>query len=473
MPDQWKRAIVTPLLKKANLDHEILKNFRPVSNLAFISKLVEKVVAVRLQDHMTTNGLDEPHQSAYKPSHSTETALLKVLNDIYSAVDQHHAVALILLDLSAAFDTVDHETLLLRLSHRFGIHGKCLAWFKSYLSNRSQTVSIQGVTSTEKHLPFGIPQGSVLGPLLFVAYTSPLGDMISHFGIRYHLYADDTQLYLSFIPTKEGNSYAQQKMEECINHIRLWMSQNFLKLNDDKTEIMFFASRFKSHPSFGPVKIGHTDVSTSTSARNLGMILDTKLTGEQHVNKTVQSVFFQLRRLSHIRKFLTQDATETLIHAFVSSRLDYCNSLLYGAHDCLLTKLQHAQNAAARIVTRAKFRDNITPVLQSLHWLPVKERIQFKVLLLTFKSLCGCAPVYLQELLVKYQPSRTLRSQSDNLLKHPKVRPKMNSYGSRAFVHAAPTLWNALPHHIRQAETVECFKSRLKTFLFKNHFGDC
>ena len=203
---------------------------------------------------------------------------------------------------------------------------------------------VRCTSSEARHLAYGIPQGSILGPLLFVAYSSPLGDLIPRHGVRYHLYADDTQLYLTFTPTREDTDIAQQNMEQCIDCIRAWMSQNFLKLNDDNTEILFFASCFKTHPPFGPVQIGQASILTSDSARNIGMILDSILSGEQQTTKTARSVFHQLRKLSHIRKYLTQGATETLIHTFVSSRLDYCNSLLYCLHSSMLKTQQPASS---------------------------------------------------------------------------------------------------------------------------------
>ena len=206
-------------------------------------------------------------------------------------------------------------------------------------------------------------------------------------------------------------------------------------------QILLFASCFKTPPPFGPVQIGQTYVLTSDSDRNMGVIMDSKLTGEQQTTNTAQSVFHQLRKLGHIMKYLTQGATETLIYAFVSSRLDYCNSPLYGVglHDYLIAKLPYAQNAAARVVTKAKLRTKITPVLQSRHWLPITERTHFKVLLLTYKAVHGSsistgagnqtcsfpqteiwyccsptrqfmAPAYLQELVTKHAPSRRLRS---------------------------------------------------------------
>ena len=198
MPGDLKKALIIPLLKKLGLDPEILKNFRPVSNLPFLSKLIECVSAKRLLDHMNLNHLHELFQSAYKKFHSTETALLRVQSDIHQALDEKKCVILILLDLSAAFDTIDHTILLERLQSHTGICGKALAWFKSYMQGRNQSVLINDKASSIWELLFGVPQGSVLGPLLFIIYTSPLGQLLRDLGISYHLYADDTQLYLTF-----------------------------------------------------------------------------------------------------------------------------------------------------------------------------------------------------------------------------------------------------------------------------------
>ena len=170
IPNSFKTALVTPLLKKTNLDTEGFENFGPVSNLPLISKLIEKSVAAQLVQYIDDNNLDEKLQSAYKKLHSTETALLRVHDDILRAVDHSCSVVLLLLDLSAAFDTVDHGLLLQRLNTRFGIKGKVLAWFKSYLTDRSQFVSINGSSSSQSNLMFGVPQGSGLGPILYLLY---------------------------------------------------------------------------------------------------------------------------------------------------------------------------------------------------------------------------------------------------------------------------------------------------------------
>ena len=177
VPQEMKKAVVIPLIKKITLDKDNMKNYRPVSNLNFISKIVEKVVASRLNQHLEMHHLSEKMQSAYRMFHSTETALLKVKSDILKSMHNKQMVALVLLDLSAAFDTIDHGILFNRLEHRFGVVGNALEWFKSYLCNRSQKVMVSGYTSDQINLNFGVPQGSVLGPILFTLYMSPVGDI--------------------------------------------------------------------------------------------------------------------------------------------------------------------------------------------------------------------------------------------------------------------------------------------------------
>ena len=231
MPGQLKEAMVRPKLKKESLDFEEYSNFRPISNLKFVSKIIEKAVAVQVKNYITDNDLDESLQSAYKHLHNTETALLKVQNDILCAIDDNKCVALLLLDMSSAFDTVDHRLLLDRLCNRFGFRGQVLKWFESYLHNRMQFVMIDGAKSDVKDLQFGVPQGSVLGPILYSLYISPLGDIVRHHGLDFHLYADDTQLYLAFRPFTAEQQPSLARIEACVSHVDSWLVRNKLKLN--------------------------------------------------------------------------------------------------------------------------------------------------------------------------------------------------------------------------------------------------
>ena len=470
MPSQLKNAILSPLLKKMSLDSEILKNFRPVSNLAFISKLIEKVVAARTMTQIVDCHLHELFQSAYRKYHSTETALARVQNDILQCLDGKSAILLVLLDLSAAFDTIDHEILLSILSSRLGITGNALAWFKSYLSQRFQTVNINGAKSVSQELKFGVPQGSVLGPILFTIYMLPLGDILRSHNVQFHQYADDTQLYLRFDPTSDCSTEdCKLVMQRCIEDVRKWMAQNMLKLNNDKTEVLLIGADSKSSCSFGSLQVGSDLIETSKTARNIGVIFDSEMKLETHVKNVAKNASYHIRNIGRIRKFLTKEAAEILVHAFISSRLDYCNALLYGIPITTLSKLQLVQNTAARVVTGTTKHEHITPVLKSLHWLPVIQRIQFKILLMTFKCLHGLAPAYLGELIEQYCPVRNLRSQDEQLLVVPKSR--LRRYGDRAFYMAAPQLWNALPCALRKSSSVESFKTKLKTYLFKQVYG--
>ena len=436
-PPDLKKALVTPLLKKASLDPEIKKNYRPISNLAFLGKVIERAAIKQYVDYLTVNELFARSQSAYRQYHSTETALLRVCDDILRSLDKPHGeVILVLLDLTAAFDTIDHALLLQRLRQRCGIGGKVLQWFESYLHQREQSVLINTSKSNPLTMEWGIPQGSIGGPILFVSYTAPVEDIIHTHGLSCVIYADDTQLYISMKSSQR--SVTIERIEQCISDIKAWMTRNFLVLNDSKTEVLHFTSRFAKNPSIPNITAGEAVVNLVPNARDLGVILDTHMTMRPHINNITRSASFALKKISSIRKYLDRQSCEKLVHAFISSRLDNCNSLLINLPDKDLRKLQRIQNSSARLVALSKKRDHITPILFDLHWLPVIHRINFKVLLLTYKTLCGMAPAYMSDIIHPYVPARTLRSSSSNLLQMPSARTI--TYGERAFSIRAPRL---------------------------------
>jgi len=471
-PTDMKKALVKPVLKKPSLDSDVLKNYRPISNLQFLSKLIERAAVSRITKHMNVNKLHEPLQSAYKAFSSTETALVKVQNDIRMMIDDKKAVILVLLDLSAAFDTVDHNLLLSRMMTQLGIGGTVLTWLKSYLSGRSQRVSIGDIFSHVAMLLFGVPQGSVLGPILFIIYTLPIGNIARTHGLNVHFYADDTQLYMAFDPTDhEDTTSVLARVENCISDIRTWMVDNKLKLNEDKTEVLILTSKLhRSCHGISQVVVGGAPIAPTLTVRNLGAMFDQSLTMDEFVKHICKAAYFHLHNISSIRNCLSKESAITLVHAFISSRLDYCNALLVGITETSLAKLQRVQNMAARLVTKTRKRDHITPILRQLHWLPVRQRIIFKVLLLTFKALNNLAPDYLRLLLNTYIPQRQLRSSDSSLLTVPRTRLKMA--GDKAFAHFAPQMWNDLPLHIRSSDKLNNFKSMLKHHLYTQAY-DC
>ena len=370
---------------------------------------------------------------------------------------------LVLLDLSAAFDTVDHAILLERMENYVGISGTSLQWFRSYLSDRSQYVHYDGCSSRCSTVKYRVPQGSVLGPLLFSLYMLPLGNIIRSYGVNFHCYADDTQLYMSLKPGDLPFA-----MEKCVSGLRAWMATNFLLLNSDKTEVQIFGPK-KYRNNLSNLTLDGIKVSQSQLVKNLGVTMDPDLLFEYHIKQITTTAFFHLRNIAKVQKCLSKDDAEKLIHAFVTSRLDYCNVLFSGLPNTYIKNLQRVQNAAARLLTRTRKFDHITPILISLHWLPIQARADFKVLLLTYKSLHGLAPLYLSGLLAPYRPTRSLRSQDAGYLVVPKINKK--TVGGRAFSYRAPLLWNKLPISIKEADTVATFKIRLKTFLFSQIYG--
>lgn len=451
-------------MKKKNLDPLVLSNFRPISKLPFISKVLERAVLIQVQEFLKKADVCEQFQSGFRSRHSTETALSKVFNDLFLHLDTGNCAILILLDLTAAFDTVDHKILLWRLEHCVGLKGTVLKWFESYLTDKSISVQMGQFSSSVAPLTCGVPQGSVLGPLLFTLYMLPLGFIFRKHGISFHCFADDVQVYLPLkVPVKES----LQAVINCMSDIKTWMDLNFLKLNENKTEVVLFG-----RPELVQVltsSLGQLAPHLRSHARNLGVIVDSAFKLDKQVSAVVKSSFFQLRLIAKVKPYLRQADLEKVIHVFITSRLDYCNSLYTGIGKSELYRLQLVQNAAARLLSGRKKREHITPVLSSLHWLPVKYRIDFKVILFVFKCLNGLAPEYLTDLVRLHRPSRDLRSASLMVLEVP--RSKLRSSGDRAFSVAAPTLWNSLPVAVRTASSLSTFKSLLKTHLFEVAFG--
>ena len=246
------------------------------------------------------------------------------------------------------------------------------------------------------------------------------------------------------------------------------MAKNYLKLNDDKTEFIIIGSRNNlSKVITENIKIGNHTISLAESVKNLGAHFDSEMSMEMHIMKTAKSAWFHLNSIGKIRKYLTQEQTKTVIHSFVTSKLDQNNSLLYGVPKVLTDKLQSIQNASAKLIVGAKKFDHVTQIKKDLHWLPVQQRIKYKILLLTYKALNNQGPGYIKDMLTLYEPSRTLRSSTAMQLVEQRTKSR---FGDRAFCNSAPRLWNSLPLTLRCSDTINSFKTGLKTYLFKQAY---
>ena len=243
------------------------------------------------------------------------------------------------------------------------------------------------------------------------------------------------------------------------------MVQNKLKINDDKTEFMIVSSPRVTLDQNINLTIGTSEISLSKSCRNLGVMFDNQVKMDVHINSICRGTHFHLRNIGSIRHLLTDSAVAQLVHALVTSRLDYCNSLLYGLPDTKLHRLQRIQNIACRIVCRTPKQVHVTPLLKDLHWLQVKDRINFKILLLTYRALNDLAPEYISELVRFYRPAKDLRS--GKLLQLAVPTTRLKTFGDRCFEAAAPKEWNKLPLNIKLSTSIASFKSSVKTHLFE------
>ncbi len=296
-PTAFKQARVTPLLKKTTLNTSLIENYRPVSLLPFIAKTLERVVFNQVSLFLSQNNKLDAKQSGFRSGHSTETALLSVTEALRIAKANSKSSVLILLNLSAAFDTVNHQILLILLS--LDITGIPLRWFECYLTGRSFRVAWGGEVSKAHQLVTGVPQGSVLGPLLFSTYTTSLAPIIQAHGFSYHFYADDTQLYLSFRP---DDPTVAARISSCQADISAWMKEHHLQLNLAKTELLVFPATPTLQHDF-TIQLGSSIITPSASVRNLGVIFDDQLTFKEHIAKTARSCRFALHNIRKISPF--------------------------------------------------------------------------------------------------------------------------------------------------------------------------
>ena len=328
--------------------------------------------------------------------------------------------ALVLLDLSAVFDTMSSIPLLTGVPPRF------CAWSSSFL-------------------------------------PSSLGHIFSNSPVSYHLYADDTQLYISF--SSSDSAYSLSALSSTLDSVYSWFTSNRLSVNPSKTEFLLVGTpQQRSKLTSTSVSFCGTALTPSDSCRNLGVVFDSDLSFKKHISNVCRLSFYHIRQLRQIRSSLDTNSAIILANALVSSKLDYCNSLYYKLPACSLKRLQVVQNSLARVVVpTVKRSDHISPTLRHLHWLPIKQRIDYKIASLTFKTLHFNEPSYLAELLIPETSTRPLRSVSQHKLRVPFIKSK---HGERSFAFAAPTIWNSLPLHIRSCTSITTFHALLKTHFF-------
>ena len=378
-----------------------------------------------------------------------------------------------LLDFSSAFDTIDHPILVHRLHTDFGFTNTVLQWFSSYLTDRTHYVSLSNHCSDFAPVHSGVPQGSVLGPILFTMYINPLSTIIDSHSIIRHSFADDLQLQMSAPPDRIYELL--HSMQSCISDVNAWATANMPKLNDKKTELMFVTSKRTKHLHCIPpsITIGNARIPFKKTVKNFGITLDCHLTMNAHVSNIARTCDFELRRLASIRRFLTSTATATHVSAFALSRIDYCSSLLFGSTHDVTSHLQRMQNYAARVILRLPMSSSITIHLKSLHWLPVKVRSTYKIACLCYHCHSSTAPSYVSDMLHR-KPLHTRNTRSSSYTMPLFNRPAHSkaTLGDRSFSLASSSVWISIPYDVRCVPSLSSFKSRLKTYLFRSFYKD-
>jgi hypothetical protein len=464
IPASFKHSIITPILKQGKPSSD-LSSYRPISNLPYIAKLVENIVVGQITDHLDHNNLFDNQQFAYRAKHSCELALLELSDFIFSAADKGEVTIVLLLDMSAAFDTVEHSILLQRLSS-MGIRDQALSWCRHYLSNRFSSVSCRGELSTPLSISHGVPQGSVLGPLLFIIYISEVSRIIKRHGLNHVFYADDLKLYTS---SKVSDiKAALSKIQSCADEINNWLTYNKLVFNADKTELLIAGSRpqLSKIPLDVSIVVGTATVKPSVCVRDLGVYIDSAMTMKQHVNRISSTAFSYLRVISRMRYCINEHCTFLLIHSLVLSRIDYCISILYGASSRELDRLQKIINYAVRVIKRLKKSDDVAPILRTLEWPNISQRITKRICSTVHKVLYQGKPFHLSNKVHLNTSSVNTRRAADPLLLQQPVM--MTNIGRRAFSYCGPHLWNSLPLETRKIKDNKLFSDKVQEFLLSS-----
>jgi hypothetical protein len=387
------------------------------------------------------------------------------MDEIFTALDQNKMDLVVLLDMSSVFDTIDHTILISKLQS-LGITDQAMEWCRTYLSERRQTVVVQTSRSQPEMLSYGVPQGSVMGPLLFSIYMIGIGHVIAKFdGISYRIYADDIQLCLTFSPKQlEG---AIRKLNACIAEIQKWLSSNFLSMNERKSDVLLVGStsNLKKYADVCSITIGNVKLSPQQVVRNLGVQLDRSLKMDKFIQQMCRRAYANLKLVGRIWRCLNMKTRRQAVETLVLSQLNFGLILLGGVAECRLKCLQSVLNASARLINGMSRRQSITQILQSYGWLPISLRVRYRILCMVYLILSGKAPGYLKDCVrVAESSDYGLRSNGELLLHVRRTRSKV---GDRSFSVLGPRLWNELPEDIRNSKTYSLFCGKLKNYLMR------
>ena len=452
-----KNSVIMAIYKGNNLDLNALKSYRPIFNIPFVCKLIEKVVLKQFTEHIRDSCYNSPYQHGYKKFHSTETMLLELYDEVLLGFNNNFCTVLVMIDMSAAFDTVDLDVLLQTLNSLLNIRGTAFSWFHSFLKNRSQCVKINNCFSNVVKTKYGVPPGSTLGPILFNVYSKGLSDIILKSGFNTSSYADDSNGRLQFIINMQYSSLSVD-VPILLKNVQDYMNKSYLKMNSDKTDIMLLYPPSLSGKLINGIFLDSNCVRFSTECKFLGVYIDSSLSFSAHVNNLVSSCHLQLKGIRRIRHLMNYKDTEIFVRAVIFSKINYCNILFMNLSTVNLHKLQKLQNTAVRLIFNLPPRTSVSERYKELKLLRVDQSIVFSCLVYVHKFFINRVPQCISNLLHVQVPV-------DRLLT---VKYFSSIHARRTFSYCAPRYWNKLPLSIRLTDDTSKFKGLLKCTLLDN-----
>ena len=456
IPFEWKHALVTPVYKSGKKSDPT--NYRPISVLPIFMKIMERSIHQTIYTYLQENNLLSNLQSGFRPLHSTTTSLIDMTNRVLHNMDRGLLTGMAFLDLSKAFDTLDHHLMIKKLSS-LGFSNSALVWMDAYLTNRTQSIVSNGVVSDPQPIHFGIPQGSILGPLLFIIYINDLPSVIKDCSIQ--LYADDTVISFS----SKSVSEIESRLSSDLDNIISWLDENFLFLNYSKTKIMMFGTHQRL------AKVNDFTITARDSLfervyqfKYLGVMLDPCLSWNDHIDYIASKISSRIGMLRKARKVIPREACITLYDAMILPIFDYCCAVWDSCGKTNKGYLDKLQRRAARVIVGCKYRDKVN-ICSVFSWPSLESRRSYQICLQVHKCLNNLAPAYLLNESRFSSDIHNYNTRNKDSLRLPLART--TKYQSSFRFNAAKT-WNSLPLVIRKESNIIKFKKALKRHLKKS-----
>ena len=451
VPQKMKLAKVVPIFKKG--DALVVSNYRPISLLTSISKILEKIIYSRTVNFLQEKNVLSDSQFGFRQKHSTSHAILTFLDKVARATDNHLHTIGILLDFSKAFDTINHKILLYKLRH-YGIRGIALKWFENYLNNRQQFVSINNSNSSIKSVGCGVPQGSILGPLLFILYINDFRN--SSKALSFLLFADDSNIFYSHRNPK----FLLDTINAELHHVAEWIKTNKLSLNLDKTHFMLFSNSLKNLP--GNIIFDETPLKQVQNSKFLGIVIDENLSWKPHVNNVCNIISRNIGMINKLKHFFPQTILKSLYYAIIYPYLSY-GILAWGyASRTLTDRILLLQKKALRIICNTDYLAHTEPLFLSNNILKFNEIYSLQLGIFMFLLNNNKLPHIFDTMFQRNQHFHNYPTRQSGSYHLPKTR---TLFANHIFTFAGPKLWNSLPPSLTQLKSIHSFKRKLKRSL--------